>query len=102
MEAKLSREQEDARKALADTLVKDKEAKDAQHALLSSNEAAQTAQQADQALQSSSDLSIQKIHKELAKDIANLNQAKEERQRAERAVARAEKMHDMATSAEEK
>merc|ERR1712167_479367 len=101
-EDKLNSIQQTARKSLSETLVRDRNAKITQQALISSQEALESAQGAEKATKLATASTEAKIHKELAKHITKLEDATAERERAQRRVVRAEKRVDRAENPEEK
>jgi len=101
-EDKLHAIQQTARKSLAATLVKDRDAKMAQQALITSQDALESAKGGEKAIKLSAESTEAKIHKQLAKEIVKLEDATSERERAQRGVSRAEKKVDRAETPEDK
>ena len=101
-EDKLHSVQQTARKSLAATLVKDRDAKMAQQALITSQDALESAKGGEKAIKLSAESTQAKIHKQLAKEIVKVEDATSERERAQRGVSRAEKKVDRAETPEDK
>jgi hypothetical protein len=101
-ENKLNSIQQTARKSLAETLVRDRDAKLAQQALISSHEALESAQAAEKAIILATKNTEHKIHQTLAREIQKVEDATAERERGQRTVARAEKSVDRAESPQDR
>merc|ERR1712028_261236 len=101
-EDKLHAIQQTARKSLAATLVKDRDAKMAQQALITNQDALESGQGSEKAVILATKNTEHKIHQTLAREILKVEDATAEKERAQRTVARAEKSVDRAETPQDR
>lgn len=90
-EAEVDKLKTEAHDALSTTMQRDHEAKQARENMLTAEEQLETAKDSSSALAKVSESNMDKIHRTLAKQMVQLNQAVEEKETAQRKLRRAEK-----------